>query len=218
MNSSTNFKIDQLLFFGSFDPPHINHANIINFALDNINPKIFKIVVLNKHTDGKKLSSNKHRVEMLKLFSRHFDKRVSICTNDIKYSLSGKTIESLRLYKNNFPNQKLGILLGSDQYNGFCDWHEANEITKIATCFFIERPGYEIIKHIDLDNIVFLKNNISNNPDTSSLKIKYLLDLGEYEKVEAMTTPAVYSYLVKHNLYKSFFKANPHLRSVYGSI
>ncbi|MEG0528918.1 MAG: adenylyltransferase/cytidyltransferase family protein, partial [Bacilli bacterium] len=131
-----------LLFPGSFDPFHSGHINVIQAANKQFNfDKLF--LILSKNSVNKKaIATVEQRLDMLNLGLPYCKCDIEINDYEFTKSKSGYTIETIRYFKEIFPNDDLYLLIGLDQVNVFNAWKEAKDIEDLVNIIYYDRPGY----------------------------------------------------------------------------
>ncbi|MEG0034361.1 MAG: nicotinate (nicotinamide) nucleotide adenylyltransferase [Bacilli bacterium] len=180
-----------LLFPGSFDPFHSGHINVIQAANKQFNfDKLF--LILSKNSVNKKaIATVEQRLDMLNLGLPYCKCDIEINDYEFTKSKSGYTIETIRYFKEIFPNDDLYLLIGLDQVNVFNAWKEAKEIEDLVNIIYYDRPGYcETSPNIVKYNMMKV-NGFSR--DISSTDIRNL------NKLDAPLP--ILNYITLHKLY-----------------
>ena len=134
-----------VLYFGSFNPPHIGHTALASFILENnpIDELWFVVSPQNPLKEKSALISARTRLEMTRLaVSNHPHIRVS----DIEFYLPqpNYTIFTLTVLSEKFPDYHFGILMGADNLVHFHKWKNYKAILENHHIWCYPRPGYEI--------------------------------------------------------------------------
>ena len=130
------------LFGGTFDPPHVGHLVIAEWARERL--RLDRVVFMPAGSPPDKrrrdLSSVAHRVAMSRRAVRgHPAFRVS--TLEARRDGPSYTVDTLRSLRRSFPGAQLYLILGEDRLAGFERWREPREIMKLATLAVAARPG-----------------------------------------------------------------------------
>ena len=172
--------MNYIIFGGTFDPIHNGHLRIANFAAKKFSAKV--IFVPNKSPRWKEpLTDISHRLNMLKIALKEatFEYEISDYeinkSDDINYS-----IDTVKYFKDKFPNDKLYFLIGADQVNQFDKWKDSVELSKLSTVIYSDRPNFELNKEIiqkfNLVSLGYLESGKVSSSDIRELKS---LDLNE---------------------------------------
>ena len=190
-------QMNRIIFGGAFDPIHNGHINMALKAQKALDGEI--IFVPARISVWKSVSAPiEDKIAMLEL-AIEGQKHLSIDLFEIN---SGKdvnySIDTIRYFKNKYPNDKLYYLIGNDQVNEFHRWKEADKIAEIVDLVFYTRPGYEI----NQENVKrFKMTQIDGDGiEVSSTKIRELKDFN--------LPPKVLFYIVEHDLYEGMVELN----------
>ncbi len=129
---------------GSFDPVHNAHLEIARAAMAKLklDEVLFVPCYLAPHREGKKLSSVKHRVAMLKRALKNQEK-LKLSLIEIKRKGISYTVDTLKALKKEYPTgTQLYFILGSDSWLQLPTWK--NYKTLIHLCEFVvfNRKGF----------------------------------------------------------------------------
>jgi nicotinate-nucleotide adenylyltransferase len=200
------------IFGGSFNPPHIGHLILAErcrelLQLDKI---IFIPAYIPPHKTNMDLINPKQRLKMLKLTIKgnpYFD------YSDIEIKRKGKsfTYDTLLLLLNKYTKSKLYLIIGMDNYYGFCNWKNYKEVLTLSKVVVINRhvtknkrinntnnniARYACNNHVDYKNFIFIDTPII---DISSTEIRNRIKKGL--PIKYYTTENVEKFIIKNNLY-----------------
>lgn len=182
--------MNKIIFGGAFDPIHLGHINMAKQSSMFIDGDV--IFVPSPISVWKSESAPiEHKRKMVELSIKD-EPRFSIDDFEIN---SGKnvnySIDTVKHFKQKYPNDTLFYLIGTDQVNQFHRWKDADEIAKLVKIIFFDRPGYEL----DISNVVrFKMTSIPGDlVNASSTDIKDLNRINLSEEV-------LY-YIEENNLY-----------------
>lgn len=133
----------RLIFFGgTFDPPHVEHVNLLREAKKELAPD--KIIVMPTFTPPHKKTfmraNGEHRVKMCELAFGDIE-GVTVSTWEIEQggkSFSYLTMEHLA---KEYPEHDIYFLMGTDMLESFHTWKNPELILKYATPLLCERDG-----------------------------------------------------------------------------
>jgi nicotinate (nicotinamide) nucleotide adenylyltransferase len=115
------------LFGGSFNPPHIGHALIIEeFLSSGLTDELWLLPTYN-HAFNKSLAPSNHRLKMCELLIDFLTKstdhqslitghKLKLCPIEIDYKLSGSTFDTLQVLKKERMYLKEKLLIPSSQF------------------------------------------------------------------------------------------------------
>ena len=189
--------MNKILFGGAFDPVHNGH---INMALNAAKRLEGDVIFLPARISIWKESSAPvaDKIAMLRLALKDY-KNLSINEFEIN---SGKdtnySVDTVRYFKEKYPNDNLFYLIGVDQVNEFHRWKEAEELSKLAKLVFYTRPGYQINKeNVKKFNVMEIQGS---GIEVSSTEIRGLRNL--------QIPDDVLFYIVEHDLYEGMVELN----------
>ena len=189
------------LYFGTFDPIHRGHINIVNFLIDNCLVEKVWFVVTPENPD--KISNNLtdfiHRYEMVKIEVKDNN---DLLASDVELKLErpNYTINSLRYISNAFPDNNFSLIIGEDNLVNFKKWKDYKEIMNNFKIYVYPRKT-----RLKRDMKLLMSNNIEmiEAPliDLSSTNIRNIINDKNYAK--QFISDSIYKYITTNNLYKS---------------
>jgi len=189
------------LYFGTFDPIHRGHINIVNFLIDNCLVEKVWFVVTPENPD--KISNNLtdfiHRYEMVKIEVKNNN---NLLASDVELKLErpNYTINSLRYISNTFPDNNFSLIIGEDNFVNFKKWKDYKEIMNNFKIYVYPRKT-----RLKRDMKLLMSNNIEmiEAPliDLSSTNIRNIINDKNYAK--QFISDSIYKYITTNNLYKS---------------
>lgn len=192
------------IFGGAFNPVHNGHMHLLGCYFDAL--ELDRVILIptadppHKSSDG--LILGRHRMNMLSIACMGNSK---IEISDIEFRLEGKsyTYNTLLELKKIYPNDRLFLIIGADQYLYFRNWYRADDILNMATVVTAAREEKELSKLIDFrQKNENMKNTVisSAQPVTvSSSQIREGIKNGE--NVSSLLPDGVYQYIMDNNLY-----------------
>ncbi|PWI57191.1 nicotinate-nucleotide adenylyltransferase [Sulfoacidibacillus thermotolerans] len=153
------------LFGGTFDPPHVGHLMIAQIAseaaqLDRVD---FIPAAMPPHKLFQVMTDASVRLEMVRLAVTDF---ADFDVNPLECERPGPsyTVDTVRAYRERYPQDELFLLLGEDMYNDFAQWKDAALIAKEVTLIVAPRPEQsmqdmkrESPKHISNVKVIHLE-------------------------------------------------------------
>lgn len=189
------------LYFGTFDPIHRGHINIVNFLIDNCLVEKVWFVVTPENPD--KISNNLtdfiHRYEMVKIEVKDNN---NLLASDVELKLErpNYTINSLRYISNAFPDNNFSLIIGEDNLINFKKWKNYKEIMNNFKIYVYPRKT-----RLKRDMKLLMSNNIEmiEAPliDLSSTNIRNIINDKNYAK--QFISDNIYKYITTNNLYSS---------------
>lgn len=189
---------------GTFDPPHIVHLVLAEFASDAL--KLDHIWFLPAadppHKDGTRIPIE-HRLEMLHLAIAD---RPDFAISRIDIDRPGPhyTVETLRLLRNEYPDAEFYFVMGGDSLRDFPRWSRPAELLELCYFVVMGRPDIEIAPDMHDAILPKLKDRviIIDSPmlGFSSTEIAARLRMGK--SVRYLVPDAVLDYIEKNGLYR----------------
>lgn len=118
-----------VLYGGAFDPPHLGHVAVADAARERFGAG--RLVVLVSERPG-------HRAVTASARERLALARAAFPRDDVRLDPHARTIELLRA--GDFADPV--FVVGADQFCGFLDWAEPEEVLERARLAVATRPGY----------------------------------------------------------------------------
>ena len=182
-----------VLFGGAFDPIHLGHLIMADSASKALDAEVFFIPA--KISVWKNDSAPiEDKIRMISLAIKDFNRedvfKVSRYEADSKLDIN-YSIDTVRHFKKEYPNDNLYLLIGQDQVNSFHKWKDAEEISKLVKIVYFGRlendSESENIKKYDMKRI----DGEINNYSSTSIRNLSSLD----------TTDSVINYIIDNDLY-----------------
>ena len=135
-----------IVFGGTFDPPHDGHIGCVEQALMRF-PKAKVYVLPSAQPPATEVqlktvtTSFEHRMAMAQLAFSHLAHRVEVLPLEQDLPKPSFTSNTLRHLALALPNERLGFLLGQDQWAAFPTWHEPRQILQRAHLVVVARPS-----------------------------------------------------------------------------
>ena len=132
------------LFFGSFNPVHIGHMAIANYLVTygKLHEIWFVVSPHNPLKEKKSLLSGHHRLMMVKEAVEE-DSRFRACDIEFKMPQPSYTIDTLTFLKEQYPDKKFALIVGSDSLASFKKWKNYEQILSDYSVIVYPRPGEE---------------------------------------------------------------------------
>lgn len=159
------------VFGGTFDPIHSGHLQVAldvkqYFALDYIHFVPCKIPV---HRARPQLDEAQ-RLSLIKLAIKNQSGFIAD-DRELKRSSPSYMIETLDSLHKQFPEQSLALMIGSDVFVKFDEWHQWREIFERAHILVMQRPDSSKWKdECSMQLLAELKQRLVNGKKVSPLK------------------------------------------------
>jgi nicotinate-nucleotide adenylyltransferase len=208
------------VFGGSFDPVHLGHISLIQWALHTLSLDELRVVpAFQSWQKNASSADSQHRLNMLALAIQSLpidlQPKVSIDSREIKAQQPSYTVPTLEALRNELgPDVALVLLMGSDQLHNLATWHRYPELLNLAHIAvtqresiglqnfpapvqkLIEKHGQEVLPNEPSGALVFFRMPVM---PVSSTRLRG--DLVHPDLVAPLLPPPVFDYICNHRLY-----------------
>lgn len=179
---------------GTFDPPHIGHLMIADEVKHSLQLDEVWFMPTNKPPHkNEAMSSNGHRLAMLEkaVMNTNYFK-----INDIEMKRAGKsyTFDTMKLLKEQFPNNQFYFIIGADMVEYLPKWYKINELMKIVQFVGVRRPNYILDTVYPIIEVAVLEMDISSNEIRRRIQ--------NDESYKFFLNDSVYQYIKDEDLYE----------------
>lgn len=199
------------IYGGTFDPIHLGHLTAAQAAMEEL--RLDKLLLIPAAVPPHKAlkensASAEQRLAMTTLGAESLG-IPGIEVSDIELKREGKsyTVDTLRALHEQYPEDELWLLMGTDMLESFAGWYEPDEILCLASlcasgrneedsASTLERSADALRRRFPGARIhTFVNERLI---EISSTQIRAGLKTGESERYLA---PAVYGYILREQLY-----------------
>jgi nicotinate-nucleotide adenylyltransferase len=199
------------LFGGTFDPPHVGHLALAEWARESLRLDRVLFVPAGQppHKGRARLSSVDHRIAMTRLAVRD-NRAFTVSSLEALRDGPSFTVDTLRALRRREPRARIFLLMGADSLEEFPTWHDPETILAFATLAVAPRPGASaaagrhprrgaagVLRLARASRIAWLRNP---GLDVSSSAIRTRLRAGR--SVRYLIPEAVARYIARHRLYR----------------
>lgn len=139
---------------GSFDPVHFGHLIAAQDVLEQMHLDRLILVPAAqaplKPSDVQ--STSEDRLAMLRA-AIEWDRRLEISDYELRKGGISYTIDSVRHFKAQFPQDELYWIIGGDQLPLLHKWKEIGELVQLVQFIFLERPKHPVKPHVEIDGL-----------------------------------------------------------------
>ena len=155
------------LFGGSFDPPHLGHASVVENALKSLD--IDKLIIMPTFINPFKsgfFADEKRRFAWAQRVWGDL-KRVEICDFEIRQNRPVPSIESVLYLKELYKSSKFYLIIGADHLQSLEKWHEFEKLSNLVEFVIAKRDNITVpekFKSLDTKVMVsssFIRQNLS---------------------------------------------------------
>lgn len=128
------------IFGGSFDPVHKGHVKLAQHVVKELSLK--KMLIIPAALSPFKSNSGASPEDRMTMCSLAFSDG-SFTVSDIEIKRGGKsyTVDTVNAVKELYPEEKIYLLIGSDQFLSFNKWYKFDDILKKVTLITVVRDG-----------------------------------------------------------------------------
>ncbi|MEO5987633.1 MAG: nicotinate-nucleotide adenylyltransferase [Candidatus Eisenbacteria bacterium] len=190
------------LFGGTFDPPHLGHLALAEWArvrlkLDRV---VFIVAGEPPHKRGRVHSGPTHRLALTRRAVRG-NPGFEVSTAELRRKGPSYTVDSVREFVEDEPGARFFLIMGSDMFETFGTWVQPHEILRRATLAVALRPGARAPRRTPYDTIgkgvVWLDNP---GLEVSSTRLREQAKNGV--GLRYLVPDAVARYIGLHRLYR----------------
>jgi len=129
------------VFGGTFDPPHIGHVALAQWAVEALalDRMLFVPAGHPPHKRRRTITPARHRLAMARLAARG-NPAFAVSTIELDGDGPSFTLETLERLAARHTGD-LYLVIGADSLDDFRDWHEPDAILSLATLAVAGRPG-----------------------------------------------------------------------------
>lgn len=186
------------LFFGSFNPIHLGHLIIAQYALEftDLDEIWFIISPHNPLKDKKTLLADHHRYYMVNMAVEDLPR---LKASNIEFNLPqpSYTINTLTYLHEKYPEKRLVLLTGSDVLPTFNKWKNYEQILQFYELYVYPRPCTEAHPYEDHPKVKFIEAPMM---DISSSFIRESIAKGK--DVSFLVPDKVYRHIMEMHFYE----------------
>ncbi len=186
------------LMGGSYNPVHIGHMMVADYVrqVADIDEVLMCVSPLNPLKIGSSdLAADSDRMAMLQIACTNLS-GISPCDIELTMPRPSYTIDTLKALRERYPDAKISLIIGSDNWLVFDKWRASHEIIEQFGVIVYPRPGYEIETGEQPENVTIVE---APTVDLSSTflreKLKQGLDMSVF------LPSGVLNYIKREKLY-----------------
>ncbi|MDP3774996.1 MAG: nicotinate-nucleotide adenylyltransferase [Gemmatimonadales bacterium] len=183
------------VFGGSFDPVHHGHLIAADRAAEALGLEtVLFVPCARQPLKGGAVATAKHRCEMLRLAIQGHS-RYAIETMELDRAGPSYTVDTLRILKERWPDDRLVLILGADAAAELPRWRAADEVARLAEVAVLKRPGSPevtsaLVKHLVATPAIEISASDIRARCIAGKSIRYLVP------------DAVADHIARHHLYQ----------------
>lgn len=141
------------IFGGSFNPPHAGHLNVATSVVKKMGlDKVFVIPSYQnplKSDDSIEGAEPAHRLAMAQLAFGSMGAQYEVLETEIDRGGASYTIDTLKALQNQYPEDRLFLIIGVDNLSSFDRWKSWEAILGLADLIVTTRPGWDIPSEVE---------------------------------------------------------------------
>lgn len=186
---------------GAFDPVHLGHLSLAEDAIAELDLDEVWFVP----TARSPLKKNQphlgaaDRLELLSVALESCNKFI-VDRSEIEHGGVSYTIDSVRRFKEQYPEVDFGWIIGGDQVEQLDKWKEIEELSLLIRFIVVSRPGFNVGKGLELNvSSLRLTEVTSRNLNIASSRIRERIAAGK--PVNDLLPKRVADLIVERNYY-----------------
>jgi nicotinate-nucleotide adenylyltransferase len=188
-----------LLFGGSFDPPHIGHAALLQAAAQRIRPDRILVIpayrapLKDAHFATPAQRLRMARIGLLPLLAKRWRRITSLHTQELLSRRRAYTVNTVLHIRQRHPDWELHFVVGSDAASTWAQWRCPARLAGLCTWWTARRPraAGRIPAHFNM-----LRRRM---PAASSTLLRARLAAGQ--KTSPYLHPDTQGFILRHRLY-----------------
>lgn len=206
------------IYGGSFDPIHNGHLRAALETTERLELQQLYFVPCYQHALAKDLAASpEQRLAMLELAIAH-NSRFAIDRQEIERQTVSYSIDTVKKYQQQFPDQKLALIIGMDAFQKLHQWAQWQHLLEYTNIIVIQRPGYKFELEPELARYVADHQTVDRQQLlTAEQHFFYQLEMPLYEisssyirqqiqaqqSIEYLLPYVVLQYIEKHDIYRA---------------
>jgi nicotinate-nucleotide adenylyltransferase len=194
------------IFGGTFDPPHVGHLILAAEARDqlDLDCTIWVLTPDPPHKRGQNISPLPKRLEMVELAVGE-DEGFRLSHVDIQRSGPHYSVDTVKILKDQYPDQELIYLMGGDSLQDLPNWYQPHAfLAMLDGIGVMRRPGDDIDLSELLHELPELsdKLNFVTAPllEISAQQIRHRAR--EQRAFRYYLLPSIYTYIQREKIYQ----------------
>lgn len=128
------------IFGGTFDPVHYGHLKTVLFVQRQLGLEQVRLIPLGQAVHREQpAASASQRLEMLYAATADYPQLI-VDDREIRRSGGSYTVDTLSSIKQELPGETLCLIIGSDAFAHFLNWHKPEAIMTLSHVVVMQRP------------------------------------------------------------------------------
>jgi nicotinate-nucleotide adenylyltransferase len=188
---------------GTFDPPHIGHLILADFAASalQLDRVLFVPAGTPPHKSGTR-TSTEHRLAMLEIALAH-EPTWAISHVDIDRPGPHYTVDMLRILATDHPDAELYFIMGGDSFRDLPTWSRPDELISLCKLAVMGRPNIPITPDMHESMLPNLakRSIFIDAPLIGVSSTEIARWLAQRRPIRRLLPPGIAEYIAQHGLY-----------------
>lgn len=160
------------VFGGTFDPPHIGHLSLTRELHESgtLSEILWIPVKLPPHKPANPEASPELRLEMVRAAVDGLPHQ-SVSDLELTRGAPSYTVDTLRVLRAERPKATPVLIMGADQFAELAEWHDAEEVVRLAEVCVLPRGGVELTTTLPPLDVVWSAADVAP-VDVSSSEVR----------------------------------------------
>jgi nicotinate-nucleotide adenylyltransferase len=189
---------------GTFDPPHIGHLILAEYAADALalTNVLFVPAADPPHKQREFKTPVAHRLRMLELALKD-NPRFGISRIDIDRLGPHYSVDMIRIINNQYPSAEIYFVMGSDSLRDLPTWYRPDELVSLCKLAVMRRSGVEVDPGMHEQALPGISGRVVmfNAPLIEVSSTEIVSRLAQGKSIRYQTPDAVREYIMTHRLY-----------------
>lgn len=156
------------IFGGTFDPIHFGHLRVALDVKEALDLTQIRFVPVNQPVHREQpCATATQRAKLIELAIQHQPGFI-MDDRELQRKSPSWTLTTLQSLREDLPDKTFCLMIGTDAFNHFLNWHQADEILKLAHLVVMQRPGYSLpddgeLQAFTQQHLTSKKTDLSNN-------------------------------------------------------
>ena len=182
---------------GTFDPPHLGHLAVADYAQQQLGLDIVLFVPALPWQKEAVASADLRAHMTALLIGQHSDWQVSYV--DVERGVPTYTVDTLNDLQQQWPDSEIWFIVGADAANGLDTWKSADELKHSAHFAIVTRPRHNVSVPAGFS----FQLVEGTPPDISSTDIRRQVEAGATQsEIQTLVGPDVAAFILTTGLYR----------------
>lgn len=132
----------KIIFGGAFDPIHLGHIKMASAASEQLDADVIFVPAVISVWKDTSVSFNQ-KVEMINLLIKDYPRFSLSLYESTTNKEKNYSIDTVKHFKKEYPNDELYLLIGGDQVRDFHLWKNADEIADLIQIVYYSREDFD---------------------------------------------------------------------------